>query len=182
MSKSTIFLSCLAAVGVVATSILAAKETPKALKLLEEAERNKGEKLTTLEVVKVAGPSYVPAVLTGVSTIACIFGATALNHRQQASMISSYAMLDRSFKEYRKKIEERYGDGTDSEVIEDIAKERYDEITEQPSEGEVLFWDYNTLQYFTAKMEDVVQKAVMEDGMECYIIATPFANDIRCGW
>ena len=39
-------LTVLGAVGVVATSVLTAKSTIKANKIIEEAEANKGEKLT----------------------------------------------------------------------------------------------------------------------------------------
>ena len=37
-------LTCLGGIGVVATSIMAVKAIPKALKLIEEAEREKGVK------------------------------------------------------------------------------------------------------------------------------------------
>lgn len=44
-NPSTI-LTCLGGVVVVATKITAVKATPKALQLIEEAEKEKGEKLT----------------------------------------------------------------------------------------------------------------------------------------
>ena len=37
-------LTCVGGIGVVATSVMAVKATPKALKLIEEAEREKGVK------------------------------------------------------------------------------------------------------------------------------------------
>lgn len=54
---------------------MAVRATPKAVKMLEEAESEKGEYLTKLEIIRAAGPIYIPSVLLGVSTIACIFGA-----------------------------------------------------------------------------------------------------------
>ena len=74
----------------------------QAIKLLKEAELEKGENLTKLEIVRVAGPTYIPSVLLGVSTIACIFGANALNQKKQASLMSAYVMLNESYKQYRK--------------------------------------------------------------------------------
>ena len=50
-NASTI-LTCLGGVGVVATSVMAVKETPKAIRLIEEAEKEKGEELTKCEKVK----------------------------------------------------------------------------------------------------------------------------------
>ena len=77
--NSATILTCLGGVGVIATSIMAVKATPKALKIIEKAEEEKGEELTKTEIVKAAGVVYIPTVLTGVSTIACIFGANVLN-------------------------------------------------------------------------------------------------------
>ena len=102
-------LTCAGAVGLVTTSVMAVKATPKALKKIEEAKEEKGEELTNLETIRVAGPTYIPTVLVGVSTIACIFGANVLNKRNQAALASAYALLDTSFKEYKGKLKEIYG-------------------------------------------------------------------------
>lgn len=93
MRHTSTVLTCLGGIGVVATSIMAIKATPKALELIEEAKKEKGEELSKWETVKVAAPKYIPAMMTGVATIACIFGANVLNKRQQASLISAYASL-----------------------------------------------------------------------------------------
>lgn len=82
--------------GVIATTVTAAKATPKAIDILEKARNEKGEELTKLEVVKLAGPVYIPSVIIGVSTIACIAGANILNKRQQAALMSVYALADKS--------------------------------------------------------------------------------------
>ena len=58
-------LTGLGAFGVVATAVTAVRATPKAMQLIECAEEEKGEKLTVLETVQVAGPVYIPSVLTG---------------------------------------------------------------------------------------------------------------------
>ena len=102
--NSSTILTCVGALGVVTTSVLAVKATPKALALIEAAKEEKGEELTPVETVQVAGPVYIPAIVTGVSTIACIFGANALNKRQQAALMSAYALLDSSYKEYKAKV------------------------------------------------------------------------------
>ena len=124
-------LTCLGGAGVVATSILAVKATPKAITLLEEATKEKGEELTKLEVIKTAGPAYIPSIVMGASTIACIFGANILNQRRQAALMSAYALLDRSYKDYRRKVADLYGGEADSKVKEEIAKDKYEkeEIT-----------------------------------------------------
>ena len=145
----------------VTTSVMAVKATPKALLLLEEAKKKKGEKLTNLEKVKVAGPAYIPAALVGVSTIACIFGANALNKHQQASLMSAYAMLDTSYKEYRTKVKDLYGDDADAEVKNDIAKDKYEEADIQRVDGFDLFYDEFSGRFFKSTLAEV-QRAEYE--------------------
>ena len=171
-SVASTVLTCIGAVGVVATAISAAKSTPKAMRLLEEAERNKGEKLTKKEVVKTAAPAYIPTAVIGLSTIACIFGANVLNKKCQATIMSAYALLDNSYREYREKVDEIYGEGADSKVVAEMVHDEMEEEFEL-EEGEKLFFDMTSMRYFTAPMEDIIQKATLEGGNECYIINTP---------
>lgn len=116
-------MTCAGAVGVVATSVLTAKATLKASVILEEAKKEKGEELTTLEKINEVALTFTPPVLMGVGTIACIFGANVLNKKHQASLVSAYTMLDRSYKEYRNKVTELYGEEADEKVEEELAKD-----------------------------------------------------------
>jgi hypothetical protein len=149
--NSATILTCVGAAGVVATTVTAVKATPKALALLETAKEDKGEELTKLEKVKIAGPAYIPTVVLGVSTLACIFGANVLNQRNQASLMSAYALVDKSYKDYRKKVEELYGEEAGEQVRAEIAKDKYEE---QPvalkQDGTRLYYDYYSGRYFEA--------------------------------
>lgn len=151
-------LTCIGGLGVIATSVLAIKATPKALKLMEEAKEEKGEDLTKLEVIRVAGPSYIPAIVVGASTIACIFGANILNKHRQASLMSAYALLDASFKEYKNKVIELYGEEADSNVKVGLAQDKYDEEEIEVEDGKQLFYDMFSDRYFQSTIE-VVQRA-----------------------
>lgn len=147
-------LTCVAAIGTVTTAILAAKETPKALKRVEQAKEEKGEELTKLEIVKAAAPAYVPAVVVGTSTIICMFGANTLNKRTQASLISAYALLDNSYKEYKDKVTELYGEDADTTVTHEIIKDKYDENVDI-SDDKQLFFDLFSHRYFESTIEKV---------------------------
>ena len=151
-------LTCAGGAGVVLTSVMAVKATPKAMRLLEAAKNEKGEELTKLETVKVAGPSYIPAVIAGVSTIACIFGANILNKRQQAALMSAYALLDSAYKDYQKKVEELYGEDANDQVKAEIAKDKYadDEVT-LTDDNKQLFYDEFSGRYFESTTEDVIK-------------------------
>lgn len=163
LSKSQMFLkrnsasilTCVGAAGVIATTVTAVKATPKALTLLEKAKEEKGEELTKLEVVKVAGPAYIPSVVLGVSTLACIFGANVLNKRGQASLMSAYALVDSSYKDYRKKVDELYGEEAGGQVRAGIAKDKYEDIDIELSDGQLLYYDFYSGQYFEATPAEV---------------------------
>lgn len=154
--KAPTILTCVGAVGVIATSVMAVKATPKAMMLLEQAKEEKGENLTKTEIVKVAAPVYIPSVMIGVGTISCIFGANMLNKRQQASIVSAYALMDQSYKEYRKKVNEIYGSEVEEKVKEEIAKEKYPGDMDE-DDGKELFFDNFSGRYFRSTVYKVQQ-------------------------
>lgn len=153
-----------------ATTITSIKATPKAIALLEDAKEEKGEELTTLEKVKIAGPTYIPTILLGASTIACIFGANTLNKRSQASLISAYALLNNSYKEYKAKVKEIYGEEAHNNIVNSIAVEKAKDIsihaeylgtscdltTEDSCSDPVLFYDEQSMRYFESTIERVI--------------------------
>lgn len=140
---SPTILSCLATVGVVATAVVAVKATPKALRLLEEAKKEKGDELSKVECIIAAGSVYVPAAAIGISAIICIFGANTLNRKQQASIASAYMMLHNYHKEYRDKLVEMYGKDMDVQIRNAMAREHcnYHQIELNVPDGKVIFYD-----------------------------------------
>lgn len=202
LSKSQVFLkrnsstilTCIGAAGVIATTVTAVKATPKAMMLLEKAKEEKGVELTKLETVKVAGPAYVPTVLLGVSTLACIFGANVLNKRGQASLMSAYALADSSYKDYKKKVDELYGEEAGSQVRAEIAKDKYnpDEFTLDGDNR--LYYDFYSGRYFEATPAfvknaeyELNRKMVMDDCAylnEWYYLLDmePLEHGLSFGW
>ena len=154
-------LTCMGGAGVVVTSVMAVKATPKAMRLLEAAKEEKGEGLTKLEVAKVAGPAYIPSVLVGMGTIACVFGANVLNKRQQASLMSAYALLDSSYKDYKEKVGELYGEDANDRIQEEIAKDKFAEADISVEDDKKLFFDAFSGQYFEST-DAAVQRAEYE--------------------
>ena len=74
--------------------------------------------------------------------------------------MSAYALLDNSYKEYKRKITELYGDAADFEVKSEIAKDNYEEDTVINSsddiENQQLFYDMYSKRYFTTTNETVL--------------------------
>jgi hypothetical protein len=157
-------------VGVVATAVTAVKATPKALESLEEAKEKRGDELTRLEKIKIAGPKYIPTVLIGTGTIACIFGANILNRQHQAALISAYTLVDRSFKEYKEKLKELYGEETHNNVVDALMVEKAKNVgitassmftltsltDEEPCGDPVLFYEEFSGRYFESTIEQVI--------------------------
>lgn len=150
-------LTVIGGAGVVATSVSAAMATPKAMRLLDQAKKEKGEKLTKLERVVVAGPAYIPSIAIGVGTIACIVGANILNKQRQAALIGAYTLLDSSYKEYKQKVLDLYGENANDEVVEAIAKDKYDADEHTVVDGKQLFYEAYSGRYFESTMEDVLR-------------------------
>lgn len=156
-NASTI-LTSIGGVGVVTTVVLAVKATPKALQSIEEAKEEKGEDLTKMEIVCTAGPAYIPTAIAGVSTLACIFGANALNKRQQASLMSAYALANASYNEFVAKVNDIYGEEAAQQVIEAIAEDKFEESEVSAEEDDkLLIYDEFSKRYFKASMDDLIK-------------------------
>ena len=147
-------LTLVGVIGVITTTVSAVKSTTKALDILEKVKEEKGGDLTKLEIIKYAGPVYIPTIIFGTSTIACIFSANIRNKRKQAELISAYAVLENSYKEYKRKVIELYGEDSTNKIYKGIVSENIDEYdSEDPNEQ--LFFDMYSMRYFTTTKEKV---------------------------
>lgn len=154
--NAPIILTCLGTVGVVATTVMAVKSTPKAMSLLKTAKEEKGEELTKIEKFKIAGPVYIPSAITGAATIACIFGSNIISKNQQATLMSAYALLDNSYKEYKKKTDELYGEEAGRQIRGEIAKDKYPGDGFSLDDDKELFYDFYSGRYFESTKEAVL--------------------------
>lgn len=172
---SPVALSCVASVGVVVTTIVAVKATPKAMELIKADSRKNHDgdsnAYTKKEAIASAWKCYIPAVAFGVSTIACIIGANALNRRQQAALTSAYAFVNNSYKEYKDKLKELYGEEAHQKIMRELAVEKAENIPieaptlcgnislgfEDADNEELLFFDSIGNRYFTSTIARVLQ-------------------------
>lgn len=148
-------LTTIGVAGVVATTILAIKATPKATQLLEEAREEKGEELTNTETILTVAPVYIPTMVVGASTVTCILSAQVLNKRQQAALTSAYALLHSSHQEYKNKVIEMLGKEANDEINAEIAKDKYKDQDIVVSEGQELFYDTFSDRYFESTKSKV---------------------------
>ncbi len=173
--SSPTILTCLGAIGVVTTAVLAAKATPKAIRLVRAKSRinHDGDPnaYTKKEAIMSCWKCYVPAVVVGGSTIACIFGANALNKRQQGALASAYALVNQAYQDYKRKVKENFGEGAHRDIMRQIAAEQSERphITcesmsnmtsvgfDDADEPDRLFYDAFSERYFNATISQVLQ-------------------------
>lgn len=149
VKQAPTILTGVGAVGVVATAVLTVKATTKASALLAEQH---DENLDKFEIVKSCWRFYALPVATGIGTIACIFGANVLNRKQQAALTSAYIFLDQSFKEYRSKVKELYGE---KDVRKAIVEDRQEEENLSPLGEKLIFYIEYYEHFFERTMLEV---------------------------
>lgn len=186
--NSSTVLTTMGVIGFVGTIVLAIKETPKAIDILKKEEKEKGEKLSKIEIIKKTASTYTPMAVLGISSIACLFGANVLNRKQQACLASAYAFLNTSYKQYKDKIKEVFGeDGRNSieeRLMEDDKKSynyiknnigidisNIDEIND-----EILFYDKCSERYFKSTIKKI-REAEYDLNKIYYILGYSELND-----
>jgi hypothetical protein len=163
IDNSPLILTYLSVAGVLSTTILAVKATPKAIKSLEAATKidNSGEKLSPKQVVKYTWRHYAPAAMSGVFTISCIVGANHISARRNAAIMTVYTIAETTLKEYQAKVKEHVGDVKAKQFKDDIVKEHLLDTPMATSQvhitgmGETLCYDSFTGRYFKSDMETI---------------------------
>ena len=187
--------------GMVASTVLAVKATPKALMLIEEQKiKLDTDKLTPIETVKAAWKPYIPAALTGVVSVSCIIGASTVNAKRNAALATAYTISEKALIKYRDKVIETIGEKKEKEIREKVAQ---DEVNKKPvsnspviltSKGNTLCMDYLSGRYFKSDL-DVIRKVINELNREMtyqnYVSLDEFYNKLglepiknssRLGW
>lgn len=153
---SPTILTILGAVGVVATAVLSAKATPEAEMRINERlcdEPGLFPTLTPLEKVKTVWPCYIPAAITGLGSIVCIFGANGLSKKSQASIASAYMLLEQASKEYQKKTKELCGVEMHRKIKSTIVSEK--PCPYKPSTETLIFYEENYGEFFERTYDEV---------------------------
>ena len=166
--------------GMVTTTILAVKATPKAIELIKEAEFEKDvEKLTPLETVEATWKCYIPAAVTGALSVACIVGASSVNLLRNAALATAYTLSETALREYKEKVVETIGDKKEELIRSSVNQ---DKLTKNPIErnevyltdkGQTIFYDPISGRYFKSDIEAVkrvtneVNRTLVSEGYIC---------------
>lgn len=158
-------LTGIGVVGMIATPIMAVKATPAALKAIEADSRKNHDDdphaATKGEVVKSAWRYYVPAVVTGGVSIACVVGASAVNLKRNAALATAYALSESALKEYKENVLGVVGEKKEEEIRDRIAGNRIkanpvdDAMIIDTHAGETLCFDDFSGRYFKSDIESL---------------------------
>ena len=150
--------------GMISTTILAVKATPKAMKLIDIKKKELDtDELTVIETVKTAWKPYIPAMLVGLASTTCLIGASATNYKRNAALASAYALSERTLTRYRDKVIDTIGERKEQQIREKIAQDEIDEKKLSNSQvivtsnGETLCMDTMSGRYFKSDIETIKQ-------------------------
>ena len=153
--------------GMVTTTVLAVKVTPKALMIMQDAEHEKGDALTGTEKVKACWKCYIPAAVTGATSIACLIGASSVHAKRNAVLATAYKLSETAYSEYKDKVIETIGEKKERVVKDKIAKDKIDRDPVENSEviitekGNTLCYDGLFGRYFKSDI-DTIKRAMTE--------------------
>lgn len=142
-------------VGVVGSLVLACKATTKLSDVLEESKeqldkikevaadpayeekysQDDAKKDTTITYVQTAmkvTKLYAPSVILCASSLGCLLASNNILKKRNAALSAAYMTVDKSFKEYRKRVADRFGEEVEKEIRYNIKAE---EITKVDKDG-----------------------------------------------
>ena len=154
--------------GMLTTTVMAVRATPKAIMLIEDKKEAEGiDNLPALEIVKTTWKCYIPATITGTLSITCLICANTVNIRRNAALATAYTLSETALKDYQEKVVETIGEKKEKAVRDAIAKDKVDKTPVSSKEviitgkGNTLCLDYISGRYFESDIE-TIKKAVNE--------------------
>lgn len=165
VKHSPAILTGLGITGMITTTVLAVKATPKALDIIadvkEQHECDTEKKVIAKELITKVTPIYIPAMITGAVSVACLIGANSVHVKRNAALAAAYTISDTALREYREKVVETMGKKKDKDIKDEIAKDKLEHDPVQNHEviitrrGTTLCYDCIFGRYFRSDMETI---------------------------
>lgn len=146
--------------GMITTTVMAVKATPKAITLLEDGALDEKK---PMDVIKITWKCYIPAIITGAISVTCLIGASSVNLRRNAALATAYTLSESTLREYQKKVVETIGEKKEQAVRDSVAKERIEQSPVEKTEvfitakGNHLCFDTVSGRYFKSDIEKLKQ-------------------------
>lgn len=144
-------------VGVVASTVMACKATTKLNDILAESKEqleqiktvavdpayadkyteDDAKKDTTITYVQTGvkvAKLYAPSVILCASSLGCLLASNNILKKRNAALSAAYMTVDKSFKEYRRRVAERFGDEVEKEIRYNIKAKEITTVDEEGNE------------------------------------------------
>lgn len=144
-------------VGVVGSLVMACKATTKLSDILEDSKeqldkikevaadpayeekysQDDAKKDTTITYVQTAmkvTKLYAPSVILCASSLGCLLASNNILKKRNAALSAAYMTVDKSFKEYRKRVADRFGEEVEKEIRYNIKAEEITKVDEDGNE------------------------------------------------
>ena len=149
--------------GMITTTIMAVKATPKALDRMVEVkeahQENPDKKAFAKAVITKVAPVYIPSAVVGCLSVGCLIGASSVNHKRNAALATAYALSESALKDYQEKVVETIGEKKERTVRDAVAKR---EIEKNPvsnneiiitGDGDMTCYDVLGKRYFKSNID-----------------------------
>lgn len=145
--------------GVVTSAVMACKATTKVDAIVEETKKSidmihegmeagnicdvkyteeDGKKDLAIVYIQTGvkfAKLYGPSVLLGLTSIGCILASNNIIHKRNVALSAAYTAIDRSFKGYRSRVIERFGESMDRELRYNIKTQEVKETVVDEETG-----------------------------------------------
>lgn len=145
--------------GVVTSAVMACKATTKVDAIIEESKKSidmihegmEAGNICDVEYTEEDGKKdlaivyiqtgvkfaklYGPSVLLGLTSIGCILASNNIIHKRNVALSAAYTAIDRSFKGYRSRVIERFGESMDRELRYNIKTQEVKETVVDEETG-----------------------------------------------
>ena len=144
-------------VGVIASTVMACKATTKLNDILAESKEqleqiktvavdpayadkyteDDAKKDTTITYVQTGvkvAKLYTPSVILCASSLGCLLASNNILKKRNAALSAAYMTVDKSFKEYRRRVAERFGDEVEKEIRYNIKAKEIVTVDEEGNE------------------------------------------------
>ena len=181
--------------GMVTSTVLAVRATPKALALLEEEKLQRWKEtgddtMTKTEIVQTCWKCYIPAAITSGVSIACLIGSSSVSASRTAALAAAYQLSETALTEYKEKVLETVGEKKERSIREKISEDRVKQNPVTQSEvyvtndGETLFLEPVSKRYFKSDIEIIrriqndLNKQMIHD-ISGYVSLSDFYDEIH---
>lgn len=169
-------LTGLGIAGMITTTVLAVKATPKALDLINDRKDElETEKLPPIEAVKTAWKCYIPAAVTCATSTACLIGASSVHLKRNAALATAYKLSESAISEYKDAVIDKIGEKKEQTIRDKIAEEKMKKNPVSSSEvfitekGNTLCYDTISGRYFKSdidrikRAENAINKQLLDE-------------------